>query len=158
MKSFVEVEVESGDFDGLADQLDHYAEAFDRHLQEGLASVVDMLLQYLYDLTPKMTRETASSWTVIPGDYGEWIISNSNEPIITYLTEGTEPHWVEPVVAKALHWIDPATGEDRFSMGHEVAGIYGVDIEGTALDAIDPFLEDVVETADELAAREAFGT
>jgi prolyl-tRNA editing enzyme YbaK/EbsC (Cys-tRNA(Pro) deacylase) len=30
---------------------------------------------------------------------------------------------IYPRRAKALHWIDPNTGEDRFSMGHEVGGI-----------------------------------
>jgi len=154
----VEVEIDSDEFDGLGDEFETYANAFEKYLQEGLASLVDMLLMFLYELTPKMTGETAASWTVIPGEFGEWFITNSNEPIITYLTQGTLAHWVAPVAAKALHWVDPLTGEDRFSKGHEVSGIYGVDIEGTALDAIDPFLEDVVETAEELAWNEAFGT
>jgi hypothetical protein len=34
----------------------------------------------------------------------------------------TRAHWIAPVKAKALHWIDPLTGEDRFSKGHRHPG------------------------------------
>lgn len=37
--------------------------------------------------------------------------------------EGTRDHWVRPVRKKALHWISPESGKDRFSKGHVVSGL-----------------------------------
>jgi hypothetical protein len=53
----------------------------------------------------------------LESDRGHW------ELIFKWLNEGTRAHPVAPVRAKALHWIDENTGEDRFSMGHDVEGI-----------------------------------
>lgn len=41
-----------------------------------------------------------------------------------YLEFGTQPHWVGPVHAAALHWKDPNSGVSRFSKGHRVSGIH----------------------------------
>lgn len=43
------------------------------------------------------------------------------ERIAFYLNDGTTPHWVEPVIAKALHWEED--GKDYFSKGHVVSEI-----------------------------------
>lgn len=45
------------------------------------------------------------------------------KPYAFWLEFGTAPHWIAPKDKKVLHWIDPETGEDRFSKGHEVSGI-----------------------------------
>ena len=44
--------------------------------------------------------------------------------IFSYLHFGTKSHFIRPVKAKALHWIQ--NGEDRFSKGHMVSGITGL--------------------------------
>lgn len=50
------------------------------------------------------------------------IIKTDDKPYI-YVDGGTKSHWVRPKNAKALHWVDPVSGEDRFSKGHVVKGI-----------------------------------
>ncbi|MCS6768295.1 MAG: HK97 gp10 family phage protein [Candidatus Nitrosocaldus sp.] len=40
-----------------------------------------------------------------------------------YIDKGTRRHFVRPVGARALRWIDEVTGEDRFSRGLWVSGI-----------------------------------
>lgn len=50
------------------------------------------------------------------------IVETSDKPFI-FVDGGTKAHMVRPKNAKALHWIDPQTGEDRFSKGHRVKGI-----------------------------------
>lgn len=40
-----------------------------------------------------------------------------------YLNKGTRSHWIFPIYAKALSWIDEETHERRFSKGHQVSGI-----------------------------------
>lgn len=47
---------------------------------------------------------------------------------------GTRGHFVFPRTKLALHWIDPETGEDRFSTGHFVSGIVGLDIIGRTME------------------------
>jgi len=60
------------------------------------------------------------------GDYGG-ILGNTSPhaPFIEHGTddEGLGEHFVAPVKAKALHWLDPETGENLFSKGHWVSGI-----------------------------------
>jgi len=50
---------------------------------------------------------------------------HSPSPVAGFLYYGTSRHWVEPVRASALSWIDPKSGNRRFSMGHFVSGIKG---------------------------------
>jgi len=54
--------------------------------------------------------------------------------ITAALEFGTITHFVAPVDKFALHWIDPQTGEDRFSKGHFVTGIEGLDIIGRTME------------------------
>ena len=64
---------------------------------------------------------------------------------------GSVAHWVAPVYAKALHWEDKLTGEDRFSKGHYVSGIkadpyvdYSIQNLADAVEEIvNPFVENV---------------
>jgi hypothetical protein len=48
---------------------------------------------------------------------------HSPSPIAGFLYYGTSRHWVEPVRASALSWVDPKSGTRLFSMGHWVSGI-----------------------------------
>lgn len=50
---------------------------------------------------------------------------HSPSPVSSFLYYGTSRHWVEPVRASALSWVDQKTGERRFSKGHWVSGIKG---------------------------------
>jgi hypothetical protein len=47
----------------------------------------------------------------------------SFEQIMFYLDLGTSDHWIFPVNAQALSWIDEESGERYFSKGHRVTGI-----------------------------------
>lgn len=49
-------------------------------------------------------------------------VGTTNE-IFKFVDEGTKAHFIKPVRAKVLHWVDRQSGEDRYSMGHEVSGI-----------------------------------
>ncbi|MEO9365986.1 MULTISPECIES: hypothetical protein [Candidatus Nitrosocaldus] len=42
---------------------------------------------------------------------------------LIFLDRGTKKHSIKIARAKALHWIDEVTGENRFSRVHEVDGI-----------------------------------
>lgn len=53
----------------------------------------------------------------------EYAIVSPKANIVRYLSFGTRQHFVLPIFKKALHWIDPVTGEDCFSSGHKVRGI-----------------------------------
>lgn len=50
---------------------------------------------------------------------------HSPTPVSNFLYYGTSRHWIEPVRASALSWVDPKSGTRRFSMGHFVSGIKG---------------------------------
>ncbi|MEM1958886.1 MAG: hypothetical protein QXE95_07490 [Candidatus Nitrosocaldus sp.] len=47
---------------------------------------------------------------------------------LIFLDKGTKMHSIKIVKAKALHWIDKVTGENRFSKVHEVSGIKSFNI------------------------------
>ena len=104
-------------------------------LQRAFGEMVDLAywaFQRLVDLTPKGQHSTAGnrvadSWELKFLHYVlfrelAWSVESENE-IIGYLEYGTRDHWIFPRFAKVLHWIDPNTGEDRFSAGHIVSGI-----------------------------------
>lgn len=74
---------------------------------------------------------------------------SANGLLPTYLEKGTSRHWVEPVTAKALHWITPA-GEDAFSGGHFVKGIKAYRFMGRSLDEMS---DEIVETLRAAAKR-----
>lgn len=52
-----------------------------------------------------------------------YISVGTADPIFAFIDQGTVAHFIKPVNAKVLHWVDSATGEDRFSKGHWVKGI-----------------------------------
>jgi len=59
-----------------------------------------------------------------------YISVGTTDQIFKFVDEGTVAHIIKPVRAKVLHWIDPASGEDRFSKGHWVKGITAQNISG----------------------------
>ena len=161
---FFDVDKDDPDLGGAVNALERWGNRLALELDVINEKLRDMLLYMLEQLTPvneapaDYTSEprglTRMSWTVLVTGPGEFFITNSNEPVISYLTLGTGPHWVAPRWAKVLHWIDPVTGQDRFSTGHEVSGIVGLDIEETALDWLDPYIDGFLDAALDAADRE----
>lgn len=86
----------------------------------------------LIELTPKSGRSregerVVDSWELKFLHYVmwrelAWSVLSEHE-VIGYLEYGTREHWIFPRFANVLHWVDPDTGEDCFSMGHIVSGI-----------------------------------
>jgi hypothetical protein len=85
-------------------------------------------------LKPNMYGKLGEEWTHeihVDADKGEAMVYHKRleadratwEPIFGWHNRGTPDHPVAPKIKKALHWIDKETGEDRFSMGHDVKGI-----------------------------------
>ena len=57
-----------------------------------------------------------------------YISVGTTDEVFKFVDQGTKAHFIKPVRAKVLHWVDPTTGEDRFSKGHQVSGIKPRDI------------------------------
>jgi len=108
----------------------------ERALQYTFGKLVDLAtwtFDRLIDLTPKSGRSregerVADSWELKYQGYVLWRelawSVESDNIIIDWLEFGTRDHWIAPrSPGGTLHWIDPATGEDRFSKGHMVSGI-----------------------------------
>lgn len=132
-----------------------YAAALDRNIQIAMEAAAEMLLGFLVSFTPVKTGETAGAWAVVPGEWHEFYITNSNTPVIDYLTEGTSAHQILPIIAKALHWISDVGG-DAFSKGHFVSGIMPIPIEDLALDELDAYLDQLFDAAEENAWNTGF--
>ncbi len=132
-----------------ADGMEGWGGAFMNGFYEALNDAAQIIREQLYDATPKRTGETAEAWYVVAADRDEYFITNDNNEIITYLTEGTSAHFVAPVWAQALHWTDE--GGEYFSAGHMVSGIVGIPIEEIALEAAEPELDMLWDQAEEQA-------
>ena len=141
----------------IAEELQSYTETLKVRIDEALDDYAVILLDRLYDLTPKETGETAESWEVFHSNTWEIFITNSNEPVATFLSQGTIGHWVEPVIAKALRWIGPE-GVAFFSKGHMVSGITPLFIEWNALESTREDLNQLLDQAEDLAFTDAFET
>jgi len=115
----------------LIKRWEHRAEFFEALLTR----LCEQMTKVLRDHTPGKTLPLEWSYDVeITGSRVEARVWNQRleddpafERIMLYLDLGTSDHWVAPVKASALHWIDEKTGEDRFSKGHEVSGIKASD-------------------------------
>lgn len=140
----------------LAEQMEAYNAALTTRIDEAFDAYSVILLDRLADLTPiGETGETAQSWEVFHSGVWQLFITNSNQPISTFLSEGTMAHWVEPVTAKALHWIGP-DGGSYFSKGHMVSGIKPLFIEWNALQQTSDALDELMEKAESQAFDDAF--
>lgn len=148
----VEVTIDSDELDSGADELENYGASYAANLDEALSTASEIIRSWLVYFTPKRTGLTAESWEVVAADRDDYYITNSNEPIISYLIEGTAAHDVFPVNAEVLHWEDES-GE-HFAMHTHPSGIVGTDIEGLALDASDSELEELWDMAEDAADRD----
>jgi hypothetical protein len=151
----VEIEIEAHEFDELPDDLENWGNALMPNIYVAMDQLANELKEWLEYLTWKDSGLTAASWVVIPIDIGQFFITNTNEPVITFITQGTAAHFVAPVFAEALHWVDE-TGE-HFSKGHWVSGIVGEDFESEALEAMEDRIEELLQAAFDATDRAAFG-
>jgi hypothetical protein len=108
---------------------------------------------WLSDFTPKRTWKTATSWIVIPFDRDDYYITNTNEPIITFLTEDTKEHFIGAQHGHPLHWEDDDHNQ-FFAWWVIHPGTTGQDIVGQALNAAEPELEMLWDMAIDAANRE----
>ncbi|MHC1578105.1 MAG: hypothetical protein ACXQT6_05410 [Candidatus Methanospirareceae archaeon] len=92
---------------------------FDRNVGEASVDTI----KFLRDRIPRKTGKTAESVKLKGKGRNKYMIVSDRAHIIRYLDTGTRRHYIFPVKKKALHWIDPVTGEHRFSAGHVVEGI-----------------------------------
>lgn len=131
-----------------------------RALQKAFGELVDLAtwtFDKLIDLTPKSKHSkegdrVADSWELKYEHYVlfrelSWSVLSDNK-IVGYLEYGTRDHWIYPRIAKMLHWIDPATGEDRFSAGHIVSGIKPVGMIRRTETEFDRKLQNIRRKAD----------
>lgn len=146
----VEVETDAGPvFDIFADEVDAVRERLGKVIDEKMVDVVEKLRELLRDLTPKRTGFTAESWTVLHVGEGEFFITNSNEPVITFLLEGTNPHDIprEPMPpGRWLHWFDDFGGEHFAKQVHH-PGTEAQPIIEEALAEIDDDIAEALATA-----------
>lgn len=109
-----------------------------------LTRLTDAVLTVLRETTPGHTLPTQWRAQITPRgnkvialiDHARVADDPDFERIMFYLDLGTADHFIAPVRASALHWIDPVTGEDRFSKGHTVSGIVASHFTAAALRVI----------------------
>jgi hypothetical protein len=139
------------------EQMEYDELEFHERLQEELDIVLtqaaEIIRGWLQDYTPRRTSLTATSWYVVAFDRNDYYITNTNEPIITFLTEGTRPHIIASHGGHPLHWVDEEKG-DMFALWVYHPGTEGIDIVGQALDAAEPELDQLWDMAIDAANRE----
>lgn len=138
----------------LAEEFEAYNINLNLRVEAALDAYSPILLDALHDFTPQKTGETAQAWEVFHSGVWELFITNSNEPVATFLSQGTSAHWVEPAIAKALHWV--MDGVHFFSKGHMVSGIEPMNIEERALEATREDLIALMDQAESDAWDDAF--
>ena len=109
----------------IATRLRSLNQFFDRLMQRLCDAMIDVLKantpgEHLpEEWTSRIQKSgdgvTARIWNTRPENDAEFDI------IMIYLNYGTVNHWVEPVNAQALHWVED--GISYFSKGHWVSGI-----------------------------------
>jgi hypothetical protein len=149
----VEIEIDSSEFDSLPEDLTNFSEILPEKTDLAMRLGAERVREILEEITPKRTGFTASAWTVIAVDVGEFVILNANEPIATFLSEGTAPHDIFPVSAQALHWMDE-TGEHFAAYVHH-PGTEPLNLEETALAMAEPDVQQYLDEAEEEAWDEA---
>jgi hypothetical protein len=147
----VDIELDdSNGFTGLDRFLTNYGAALDREYSAAAGTAGEIVRGWLEDYTPRRSGVTATSWRVIAFGRNDYEISNTNEPIITFLTEGTRGHDIYG--HPWLHWTDD-DGFDHFAMHVWIPPREGIDIVGQALDAADPELDALWDAAEDAADR-----
>ena len=70
----------------------------------------------------------------------DYVGRDNGEPLGIWFESGTRDHYIAPVTKKYLSWIDPDTGQRRYSLGHDVRGIKATHIIEKMVDhAFDKF-------------------
>lgn len=146
----VDVDYDTDEVTGLNRFFTDYGAALGREFSAVGDTAAEILRGWLQDYTPRRSGVTATSWQVIAFGRNDYEISNSNEPIITFITEGTRPH---DIYGNPLHWTDE-DGFDHFATHVRHPGTEPVDIVGQALDAADPELEALWDAALDAADRD----
>lgn len=84
--------------------------------------------KWTYEVTREGTAITATVWNTVLDENPDF------ERIMFYLDFGTSDHWIFPVNAQALSWVED--GVRYFSAGHRVSGIKASDFSAKATIAI----------------------
>jgi hypothetical protein len=149
----VEMEIDGDDIDDLRRDFENYTEKLPEELNIAMEACAERIKEILERITPKNTGLTAISWTVIPMGMGEFVITNDNEPIATFLSEGTVAHRIPSVGYAKLHWVDEG-GEDRFASWVWHPGTQPLYLEDSAMLEAEPFIEEMLDAAEDAAWRE----
>ena len=147
------IEIDDSDLEKEAQSMENLAERLPINLDIAMHAAADLIRDKLEEITPKRTGLTAISWTVIPLDRGEYLITNTNDPIATFLSEGTAPH---EIFGNPLHWVDLDTGEDRFAMHVHHPGTQPLYLEDSAMLACEAEIQALEDAAIEAAERESY--
>lgn len=89
--------------------------------EEEQREIMNHIHRHIVERTPHKSGALRRSLRFINGGEGEWELWG--HIYFHYLNKGTKSHWIFPIYAKALSWIDEDTHERRFSKGHQVSGI-----------------------------------
>jgi len=133
--------------------MERLAERLPINLDIAARTGAEILRQWLEDNTPQRTGLTSISWVVIPLDIGEYVITNTNDPIATFLSGGTAPH---EIFGNPLHWVDFETGEDRFATHVHHPGTAPLNLEERALQETEAEIDALWDAAIDAAERESF--
>ena len=149
----VELEIDDLDLEKEAESMERLAERLPIQLDIAMHAAAELIRDKLEEITPKDTGLTAISWVVVPIDRGVYVITNTNDPIATFLSEGTAPH---EIFGNPLHWVDLDTGEDRFAMHVHHPGTRALYLEDSAMLACEPEIQALEDAAMEAAERESY--
>jgi hypothetical protein len=148
----VEMEIET-DLDNLSGGLENFSKNLPDKIEAAMEFAAERIKDILEEITTKRTGFTAEAWTVIPVNPGEFVILNANEPVATFLSEGTAPHDIFPLTGQALHWTDE-TGEHFAAYVHH-PGTEGLQLEETALAMAEGYIDEVLDAAEDEAWEES---
>lgn len=92
--------------------------------EDEMTHICNTIVDTIRDKTPRRSGRLASSMRLegTQGNYGIHALSYFH-----YLNKGTRDHWIFPIHALALRWVDEL-GNVHFSKGHKVSGIVAMHI------------------------------
>lgn len=112
-------------FDGLEDSINNTYLQIEKSTKAKLpkiANIIKMdLVEYAKFRAWKNLSKQIKSEKIDDKTYQIYIPDDKWAKISDYQHFGTEPHFIAPVKAKALHWLNG--GSSIFSLGHKVSGI-----------------------------------
>lgn len=86
----------------------------------------------------------------------DYVGQDNGEPLGIWFEEGTRDHYIAPVTKKYLSWIDPETGQRRYSLGHDVRGIKATHIiDKMVTNSFDKFADMLVDEIKKFLAESA---